>query len=115
MSGFATLSDKMPSEVKAQGSGKTDEQPRMLLAYIRCLDCKEQVVIQTCAVDPDQRCSEDGQKPDDPNYNMHTHIVCRCGERRFSGVVSFRTTRDTDAFNVKKKMTWEEKKNAFKK
>lgn len=110
MSGLATLNDVAPDGIRKENPAREERQ---LLAYIRCLNCQEQCAIQTCGMDAEQRCHEFDDNKEIGPQNLHTHILCKCGERVFSGIVSFRTTRDTDAFNRKKKMTYEEKKKLF--
>lgn len=113
---FAKLGDAAPEDVKSQGTngGSTPiREERQLLAYLRCLSCKSQVAIQTCGTDKEQRCHDFDDDKEIGAENLHTHILCKCGERVFSGIVSFRTSRDTDSFNSKRKLSWEEKKKQF--
>ena len=114
---FAKIGDNVSDDVKKMGSGNNQSHPvreeRQLLAYLRCLSCKKQIAIQTCGIDKEQRCHDFDKVDEIGPDNLHTHILCECGEKVFSGIVSFRTSRDTDSFNSKRKLSWEEKKKQF--
>lgn len=116
-SDFAKLGDAVnettKKEIGANSGTNNVREERQLLAYLRCLTCKKQIAIQTCGIDKEQRCHDFDKSEEIGPNNLHTHILCECGEKVFSGIVSFRTSRDTDSFNSKRKLSWEEKKKQF--